>query len=78
MTHSEEAAVVVPHAVMTGPITGTVTLADGTEYDVSPELIQVASGEHQAEVAHLIAQRYITAGHPSDPDFIYVAPEKEK
>jgi hypothetical protein len=51
--------------VITGPIQGTVTTADGTVYDVSADFIEVASAEHEAEVAELIAKRYVAEGHPS-------------
>lgn len=42
------------HVVLTGPATGAVTLADGTEYDVTEAVIEVASVEHAVETAHLI------------------------
>jgi hypothetical protein len=61
---------VADHAIMTGPITGTVTTEDGTEYDVSAPVITVPE-EHAAEVAHLIGQSYADNGHPTDPDFTY-------
>lgn len=54
------------HAVLTGPISGTVTCADGTTYDVTPQLVEVAD-HHAAEVAHLIGLRYATEGHPNVP-----------
>jgi hypothetical protein len=59
---------------MTGPITGTVTLEDGTEVDVSPDFAMVDSPEQAAEVAHLIALRYQGEGHPghdADHPFVY-------
>jgi hypothetical protein len=43
------------HVVVTGPdTTGVVTTADGTEYNVAPHVLEVASPEHAAEVAALI------------------------
>lgn len=66
------------HAVLTGPIKGTVTLADGTVVDVKPTLIYVDSPEQAAEVAHLIGERYAAEGHPSHDhgdEFVYTAPE---
>lgn len=40
------------HVVLTGPEnSGVVALADGTEYDVSPEVIEVDSHEHAKELA---------------------------
>jgi len=53
-----------PHVVVTGPIQGTVTAADGTEYDVSADQIEVESPERALEVAELIGQRYEKEGHP--------------
>jgi hypothetical protein len=52
------------HVVITGPISGTVTTADGTTYDVSADQIQVAE-QHRQEVADLIGDRYATEGHPT-------------
>jgi hypothetical protein len=59
------------HAVMTGPITGTVTLSDGTVVDVAADFAYVDTPEQAAEVADLIGRRYATEGHPKDPDFTY-------
>ena len=42
------------HVVLTGPITGTVTLEDGTRVDVSAPVVVVESQERAAEVAHAI------------------------
>lgn len=52
------------HVVITGPIKGTVTTADGTVYDVSADNVEVAD-EHGLEVAELIGARYADEGHPS-------------
>lgn len=59
------------HAVLTGPISGTVILPDGTEVDVSDPVITVADQATADAVAHAIAIRYATEGHPTDPDFTY-------
>jgi hypothetical protein len=67
------------HIVLTGPIRGTVTLADGTVVDVRPDAVQVDSPEQAAEVAHLISQRYAAEGHPlHDPEtpFTYDSPKE--
>jgi hypothetical protein len=63
------------HVVMTGPITGAVTVPDGTEYDVSEPFIEVATAEHAGHVAHAIGVRHENEGtHPAhqptaaDPD----------
>lgn len=63
------------HVVLTGPISGAVTTADGTTYNVSPALIEVESPEHAAEVAHLVATRYANEGHPTDETFTYTPTE---
>ena len=42
------------HVVLTGPITGAVTLPDGKTVDVTPGVIAVDSEEEAAEVAHAI------------------------
>lgn len=75
------------HVVLTGPITGTVELSDGTVVDVSPVVVEVSSQEEADELADLIGQRYAEEGHPDmvEPDeetgelvqreFVYVKPE---
>ncbi len=61
------------HVVLVGPIRGDVTLADGTVVDVRPDPVYVDSAEKAAEVAHLVAQRYVAEGHPShDPGEAFV------
>lgn len=65
------------HVVLTGPIVGTVKLANGTEVDVTDAVIEVPSEKAAAEVVHLIGKRYAAEGHPSHTDgaaFEYVAP----
>lgn len=61
----------VQHAVLTGPITGTVLLPDGTEVDVTPELVSVPDQATADAVAHAIAVRYRDEGHPTDPNYTY-------
>ena len=59
-------------AVLTGPITGEITLDDGTTYDVSPYVVQVESAEHAKVLAHRIGAHYERHGHPAvDGDFTY-------
>jgi hypothetical protein len=58
-----------PHVVLTGPIKGRVTLADGTTYDVSDHAVPVESPEHAAELAHLIGLHYEAEGHPDDVEW---------
>lgn len=55
------------HVVITGPIQGSVELADGKVVDVSPDVVEVQSQEEADEVAHLIGQRYSEEGHPAIP-----------
>jgi hypothetical protein len=59
------------HAVVTGPILGSVVTADGRAVDVSEAVIEVESPAEAAEVAHLIALRYHAEGHPTNPGFRY-------
>lgn len=42
------------HVVLTGYGTGPLTLADGTTYDATHPVVEVASEDHAAEMAHLI------------------------
>jgi hypothetical protein len=61
------------HAVLTGPIQGAVVLEDGTKVDVSPQIIYVDTEAEAAEVADLVARRYVAEGHPAvEGDFEYV------
>lgn len=52
------------HAVLTGPIKGTVTLSDGTEVEVGPAQIFAESLEQAQEIAHAIGERHAAEGHP--------------
>jgi len=66
------------HAILLGPIRGTVTLASGEEVDVRPDVIEGSNAERAAEIAHLVGLRYAAEGHPKhDPGdpFIYEAPD---
>lgn len=54
------------HAVLTGPIKGAVTLADGREVDVTQNVVLVNSVEEAEEVAFLVGERYAAEGHPDD------------
>lgn len=56
------------HVVYTGPLTGSVKLADGSEYDVTDQWIQVESVDHAQHVSHAIGMRYETEGHPQHTD----------
>jgi hypothetical protein len=49
------------HGMLTGPATGVVTLEDGTTYDVTPDLIQVAAG-HGVKVGYHIAKKHEVTG----------------
>jgi hypothetical protein len=76
LSHTPDAYVSDGHVVLTGPIQGTVTMADGTVVDVSAPIIEVPSPEHADEIADLIGQRYAAEGHPKvDGQFTYVGPE---
>jgi hypothetical protein len=66
------------HAVLTGPIRGTVTLEDGTVVDVRPEIVYVETHEQAKEVAHLIGERYAAEGHPLlEPDAKFTHDKKQ-
>jgi hypothetical protein len=41
--------------IVTGPVTGVVTVSDGTQYDVSPEYIEHKPG-HAEEICNLIKE----------------------
>lgn len=64
------------HVILTGPIQGSLTLEDGTEYDVSDAVVEIDPA-HADELAHLIGQHYAENGHPEvDGDFTYDAPQE--
>lgn len=54
------------HLLMTGPITGTVTLPDGRIVDVSPPFLEVADQDEADEIAHQIGLHWQANGHPDD------------
>lgn len=63
-------------AVLTGPITRELTLADGTVYDCHPAVVEVADEAHQQELMHLVGLHYKHNGHPhhdDDTPFVYEA-----
>ncbi len=47
--------------LVTGPISGTVVLADGTVYSVTPEVIEWAPG-HEGPILHHIEKLHEAAG----------------
>jgi hypothetical protein len=63
------------HAVITGPISGTVTLPDGREFDVSPGFITVDDQATADAVAIAIGESYANNGHPTDASFTHVPKE---
>lgn len=46
------------HVIITGPITGSVTLDNGEVIDVTQPVIAVRDEAHAAEVAHAIGQHW--------------------
>lgn len=56
--------------LLTGPITGTITLSDGTHYDVSPEVIEHAPGHAGAIVHHIDKLHEENGGLPVGPNMI--------
>jgi hypothetical protein len=50
------------HQVLTGPVGGTVRLADGTTYDITPYAIEVASEAHAGELVHHIERMHEANG----------------
>lgn len=66
--------------MQTGPITNeTITTADGTTYEVSPDWIEVESLEHGHELNHKIGLLHEVNGHPKhdedEPFFHTCTPE---
>jgi hypothetical protein len=55
-----------PAVVLTGPISGILTLDDGTQYNVGPAVVEVDSEEHAAELADKIGRHWAENGHPDD------------
>lgn len=52
------------HALITGPVKGTVTTADGEDVDVTAPVLHFDSVDKAREVADLIGQRHAERGHP--------------
>jgi hypothetical protein len=53
--------------VLTGPISGTVTLPDGKTINVTPEVVEVADDAEAIALSNAIGARHAAEGHP---DFI--------
>lgn len=68
---AEEVAAGFSHVVITGPISGTISLADGSAYDVTPYHIAIKP-EHADELhlaihkAHHAAGRFLDSPLPSE------------
>lgn len=62
------------HVLMTGPISGIKTLADGSSIDVTPEYIVVRDQAHADAVNKAIGMHHVENGHPHDVDHL-VHPE---
>lgn len=56
------------HVVLTGPITGLVTLKDGTVLNVTPAAVEVTGQEQADELSFLIGEHWVEHGHPDDID----------
>lgn len=54
--------------LITGPATGPMATSDGTEYDVTPDVIAVDSLEHAHELSHQIGVFHEEFGHPAHSD----------
>lgn len=63
--------------VMTGPIQGVITLADGTAVNVSHPYVAVPTPEHKDELTDRIGLHWVENGHPEDVD-ILTDPESGK
>ena len=65
--------------VLTGPISGAVTLPNGKVVDVSPTLVEVADDAEALALAEAIGQRHADEGHPDFAneahDFVFVPRE---
>lgn len=61
-----------PHLLITGPVTGTITVVDGTRYDVTGEVIECASQDHARQVAHFIGLQHEETGvNGTNPGFVH-------
>lgn len=61
--------------VMTGPVTGVMTLEDGTAINVNEPFVAVATQEQANELSDKIGQHFADHGHPDDVDVLHVDPE---
>lgn len=55
------------HLFVPGPVTGLMKLADGTEVNVTPDVIALPE-EQAAELNDLIGMHWVDVGHPNDID----------
>lgn len=58
------------HVVLTGPITGSVTLPSGDVVDVSAPAVEARDAEHAAEIAHAIGLYWADPDTPAHPDHL--------
>lgn len=66
-------------AVITGPIVGTFTLADGTVYDATPKAVDVRNQDEADELSYLIGMHHERHGHPlHDRDVPYKIDRKHE
>lgn len=63
------------HALITGPVTGILTLADGTQVNVTPTVIEVTSLEQAEEISFIIGEHFVEHGHPDDIDTVPIENE---
>lgn len=77
------------HVLLVGPISGVVTLEDGTAVNVTPAAVDVdhLSAAQVEELSHRVSMHYYENGHPDDIEvkddgsvvqrpFEYEAPKK--
>lgn len=55
-----------PHILLTGPISGLLTLQDGTVVNVTPAAIEVTGQDQADEISFLIGEHWVKNGHPDD------------
>lgn len=53
-----QASVKADHVVLTGPITGAVTLEDGSVVDVTQPVVEASDEWHAAQIAHAIGEHW--------------------
>lgn len=58
------------HLFVPGPVTGLMQLADGTEVNVTPDVISLPE-EKAAELNDLIVDHWVANGHPDDIDTLF-------